>query len=151
MIRDARGRVTPLYRVDRAIRQSIGAGELPEPVFERVRARLLAQTRAGMGSRPLTLVLVAAAYVGIYLWMRTQPSMPAANIVGGVMLGVAALVLLSAWIYRYRIPRARREAIAAALLAERRCPSCAYDLAGAPPAAGHVACPECGATWRLAQ
>ncbi len=150
MIRDGRGRVTPLYRMDRLLREATGAGELSAPVFERIRARLLAQTRAGMGSRPLGLVVGAAVYVGIYFWIRTRRAVPALNIVGWAMLGSAALLLLSAWAYRYRVPRARREAIAAALFGERCCASCAYDLRGTPAdASGLVACPECGAAWRL--
>ncbi len=38
---------------------------------------------------------------------------------------------------------------ARALLEERRCPSCAYDLQGLAPAPdGCTVCPECGAAWR---
>jgi hypothetical protein len=42
-------------------------------------------------------------------------------------------------------------AITAALRAEGRCPSCAYDLAQlASESDGLVTCPECGARWRAA-
>ncbi len=150
MIRDGRGRIVPLYRIDRVLKQATGSGDLPDPVFARIRQRLLAQTRAGMGSRPIGLVLGAAVYVGLYLWIRSYRTVSASRVTAWAMLGWAALFLLSAWMYRYRVPRARREVMTEALLAKGRCASCGYDLNGATPDAhGRAACPECGAAWRL--
>ncbi|MGH7133897.1 MAG: hypothetical protein ACREJO_18360 [Phycisphaerales bacterium] len=37
---------------------------------------------------------------------------------------------------------------AGAMLAERRCPRCGYDLGGQPVREGVVRCPECASAWR---
>lgn len=43
-----------------------------------------------------------------------------------------------------------REALRSRWIAARRCPSCAYDLAGAPIEADRCRqCPECGGAWRV--
>jgi Zn-finger nucleic acid-binding protein len=43
-----------------------------------------------------------------------------------------------------------REALRSRWIAERRCPSCGYDLAGVPIEADRCRrCPECGGAWRV--
>lgn len=149
MVRDARGRITPLYRIDRILPQAMGASALPEPVFQRVRARLLSRTRAGMGATPAVLLAAAAGYLAIFalaFGQFGQFGLSVLLISTPIVIGVVAF---SVWSYRYRVPKARREAIVAALLAECRCASCAYDLDHSSiDGAGRRRCPECGACWR---
>jgi hypothetical protein len=69
-----------------------------------------------------------------------------------VMLGSVVLGHLWGWRQRVRtFPRHANEVhIAAAMLAENRCPSCAYAIGRVEPAAdGCVVCPECAAAWHL--
>lgn len=146
MVRDARGRITPLYRIDRTLSQAMGASALPEPVFQRIRARLLSRTRAGMGARPVVLLAGGAGYIVLFALALGHFGLSPVLI---PMLIVIGCLLFSGWSYRYRVPKVRREAIVAALLAECRCASCAYDLEhSSVDGAGRRTCPECGACWR---
>lgn len=51
---------------------------------------------------------------------------------------------------RWMLERLNAPRVRAALLAERLCASCAYDLANSPrDPDGLTPCPECGAAWRV--
>jgi hypothetical protein len=55
------------------------------------------------------------------------------------------------WIVWFAIKRRRFGHVAAAMLAQRRCPHCGYDLRALPAEAqdGATVCPECGCAWHL--
>lgn len=63
----------------------------------------------------------------------------------GAVFGLAVGILMRSAIDRAAAPR-----VHAALLGERICASCAYDLSSSPrDADGLTPCPECGAAWRV--
>ncbi|MBY0260721.1 MAG: hypothetical protein K2Q20_00155 [Phycisphaerales bacterium] len=121
--------------------------------------RILAQARrqdwrdwTNVITWPQVLAIIAGAgflSVGIFLassWLPL-PTLPNAHIltpltfVAGSIIGNVIL---------YRPVRGRVPQIRAALLAERLCPSCAYDLAKSPrDPNGLTMCPECGAAWNV--
>ena len=147
MIRDHRERPVPLYRLDQRWRQPGAGTDLPLPVCAGMRALLLTHTRHGMGARPWAILILAAFYAAM-LWQFAGRGMPR---VSAWLMGCAVgVMVLAALTYGRRIPKAGRDAIARELLAERRCPSCAYDLSATTPAPDNLTtCPECGAAWRL--
>ena len=55
------------------------------------------------------------------------------------------------WIIWFAIKRKRFKYVAAAMLEQRRCPHCGYDLRSLPTEAsdGVTICPECGCAWQL--
>lgn len=103
--------------------------------------------------RSLLLGIPAAAFVAYAL----VTAIMYARGPGRVMLIVSFAVMLAsfvfgqlfAWRQRTRaFPRASELQIATAMLAEHRCPSCAYNIARVEPDAdGCVVCPECAAAW----
>lgn len=148
MIRDARGQQCPVYRLDRFWLQAGRAADLPREQFEHIRAQLLEITNAGMGARPMKLWLLAGGYAVFFAWMFYVSRVPwVVLICWAVIIGC---FVWSALTYNRRIPKAGRVLIAAALIRENRCASCAYDLRSTPRGAdGLTICPECGAAWKL--
>jgi hypothetical protein len=148
MIRDARDRPCALYRLDRSGHTLMPNADLPAEVFARIRSRLMAQSTRGMGGPPAVLFFIAAVQLAMFAlnWsLGFRGSGP------WFSLAFAGMFVFFAFTYRYRIPKVERAEIAAALLLERRCPSCAYDLASTPPDSDILTtCPECGAVWRIA-
>ena len=135
-----------MYRLDRFWLQ--GSGDLPREQFESIRAQLLKVTTLGMGSPPKRLWLLAAGYTLFFGWLLSTTRLPWPIIVmwGAVVGGF----LWAAITYSRRIPKAGRVLIAAALIRQNRCASCAYDLRNVPrDEDGLSVCPECGAAWRV--
>lgn len=100
----------------------------------------------GIGAALLTYVLASTI---LYARGPQKPAMIAWN---AVMLAIIVMGQLFAWRRRIRVfPRGASELqIARALLAEGRCPSCAYAIGRVEPAMdGCVVCPECAGAWRL--
>jgi ribosomal protein L37AE/L43A len=66
---------------------------------------------------------------------------------------VGAIVAGFAWAYVAKIflRREHRGVIAATLLSEGRCATCAYPLSDVRPAGTLVKCPECGSQWKHAR
>ena len=147
MVPDGRGRSVSVYRLDRYTLGEDRSETLPRPVFERMKAGLLTQSQAGMRWTPLVTFLM-----GVYCAWNFLRSTSAATWLGfdWLQLGLALLFMWGAVVFRFRIPKVSRQTIAAAMLAERRCPSCAYDLSATDPDPdGLTTGPECGAAWKL--
>lgn len=146
VILDSRRKAVRLYRLDQTVLAAGRTADLSDAAFARIRERLLAQRKHGFGRGPV-LFLVIAGFVLANI---------ALGLVAGArwwtwgLLAVLGIFLFRAATYRYRIPRVGRESVIAAMLAERRCASCAYDLsATAPDPDGLATCPECGAAWHI--
>ena len=148
MIRDARGRPCPLYRLDRVWFQNEPAADLPRAQFDLIRARLLNVTSIGMGERPRVLWMITGGLCLFVAWMVvTTSSSWRFTALWAVLIGIYVWAALT---YRKRIPRAGRVLIAAELIHEQRCASCAYDLRRTDTDAdGLKTCPECAAAWRM--
>jgi hypothetical protein len=146
MIRDARGRAFPVYRLDRRWFQIDRNTELPREQFDRLRSHLLRQTTHGMGARPFVMWMLVIGYTAFFAWMILVTSVPRLSIAAfAIIIGV---FIWSALTYNRRVPKAGRVLIAAGLIREGRCASCAYDLRSTPrDADGLAPCPECGAAW----
>src|SRR5258705_143620 len=63
----------------------------------------------------------------------------------------AAAFGIAAWVLIARSKQRRHAAVVIrAFLRQRLCPCCTYDLSGLEPGAdAYIACPECGAAWRV--
>jgi hypothetical protein len=92
----------------------------------------------------------------VLVWNRVEDRLIGRNAFQGwprMATIVAALAIFAAvcmWLARARAARGR----AGAAVAENLCGSCGYDLKGLPTTPDsdrHVACPECGSTWRKCQ
>ena len=146
MIRDMRGRPCPVFRLDRYWLH--GTADLPREEFERIRAGLMRTTHRGLGARPLILWSLAFGYVAFFVWLLSVTTVPR-PLIAAIAIVVSCFVW-AALTYHRRVPKAGRVLIAAALIREGRCASCAYDLRRtAADADGLVMCPECGAAWRM--
>ena len=144
MLRDHRSRPVPFYRLDRYGR---GTPDFPEETFARIRAALIRTSRSGMALSARPLLLLVVIQLGMFAWVVTRTAPP--YVIWAQVL-IAAVFVIGAVTYRYRLPRVPRETIAAAMLAERLCASCAYDLTATEAAAdGRRTCPECGAAWAI--
>ncbi len=105
----------------------------------------LLRTRAGLSVvTMLTLTLCMLALLGLggpfaaFLILFT----PVASIL--ILVAVNSLTSLGV------LAGEAREALRSRWIAAYRCPSCAYDLAGAPIEADRCRqCPECGSAWRV--
>ena len=145
LVRDDRGRIVPVYRLNQRWWRPSLAPELPEAVFERIRAHLLGTGQRGMGAPPWVLWALVVFYGAMmgFVWWRSR-----SGFVAWVVIGLVGVFAMSALTYRRRVPDLGGEALANALLLEHRCPSCAYDLTAAPrDAHGLSICSECGAAW----
>ena len=146
MVRDHRDMPVALYRLDHRWREPKGVDGLPLQAFDRIRRNLLRVTRAGMGGPPIVAWLMATVYVLIGLWALR--SAPPSTPFRWMYFAMAALFVVFAITYRWRVPKVERGLIVRELLRERRCASCAYDLgSSAAQADGRTVCPECGAAW----
>jgi lysylphosphatidylglycerol synthetase-like protein (DUF2156 family) len=133
-IRDARGRRHRTKR-DRALASPAARG-LAQRELHRHGIRLPNAWR--MIAMFIVLVVVTGL---IMIGLGLDPRYAA-------FVAIAAVVLLIIVVSTYL----RRRHLVAALITARICPICGYDLHGlsVEPDACTV-CPECGATWRLAQ
>lgn len=148
LVRDHRDRPVPMFRLDRYGLRPDRQSALPRPVFDRIRAALLKRTRRGMGGPPVVFLALAAYQLGVMVYALTFGQPPWMVIAS--QLTTAAFCIGLAVLYRFSIPRVERELIVAAMLAERRCASCAYDLSVAPPDSdGRTTCSECAAAWAM--
>lgn len=95
-----------------------------------------------IGTGLFAIVLLAPGW----MWLASVRSLPVyAGIPGLWLVSLLVGLCLKAMIDRLHAPHVR-----AALLAERLCPSCAYDLVNTPrDPDGLTTCPECGAAWRV--
>jgi hypothetical protein len=146
MIRDAHQKSVGLYRLDQYAHEANRTAELPDAVFNRIRDRLLAKSRRGLGWPPVLLLVVAGFFLATVL-SRIASGSPRWPWIWAPLSMIIYFGFRAAT-YRYRIPRVDREFIVDAMLLERRCPSCAYDLSATIPGPDSIAtCPECGASW----
>ncbi len=151
VITDARGNERPAYAGDTPLGRLRDRPHFPAEDFARVRASLASPTWGGrhadawwMQMIQLGLWFLAAAIVGGLLLVSRHWRF---GVVGGAFFAWGAWHVLTG---RSRLQEHDVGARTEALLAVRRCASCAYLLGGEPEADGCTVCPECGAAWRLA-
>lgn len=123
--------------------------ELSADSFRAVRSALLDQTRRGMGAPPWALCMYAALLLSLcfYLFLLYGPNVSA---IFPILLALGLVV--TAYSYRWRLPKAEPPEVRNALLDSSLCPCCAYDLRALPEEPdGCRVCPECGAAWSLRQ
>ncbi len=150
VIVDARGNERAAYAGDTPLGRLRDRPHFPREDFRRVRASLASPTWGGrhrdawwMVALQLGLWFVAAAIVGGTLLFSRHWRF---GVVGGAFFSWGAWFVLTA---RTRLQERDAGVRAGALLAARRCASCAYSLGGATASDGCTVCPECGAAWRL--
>ncbi|TVQ62632.1 MAG: hypothetical protein EA378_04695 [Phycisphaerales bacterium] len=152
---DDDGRACELFPIARAAWLGQDEARLTPPERRRLRFTTLGAVLGPEGLAPILTsgVLAIAGYV---LW-RFELRMIGLWVHSPIILASLALTLglVQLWISAFRW-YARRTT--GALLALRRCPACAYDLAQAPEPDDHepahkqrVCCPECGLCWEAAR
>jgi hypothetical protein len=158
-IRDDRGRVHELYGTGYGTGALADASTLSAVEYRRIRDRAK-RARDPLADDPryvgmswkiyalagvIGLVLMCAMAIVVVGVRRSHWPPEVILVVSGVPLPVL-LLLSRRGFFRKQFP----VAIADAMLAEKRCPSCGYDLgAAAPEGDGCVVCAECGGAWRL--
>lgn len=150
VITDARGAERPAFAGDTPLGRLRDRSHFPAEDFVRVRAALASPTWGGrhadawwMQLIQLGLWIVGATVIGGLLLFSKHWRF---GIVGGAFFVWGAWHVITG---RSRLPERDAGARTEALLAVRRCPSCAYSLHGGPESDGCTVCPECGAAWRL--
>jgi hypothetical protein len=143
MTRDARGRPAPVYRVDRSVLEQADGLSIEE--FHRIRTFLISRSPHEVSGSPLASYAFAALSLFFGGWTLYHGGPVDSVLVFFAIGAVVALIGLT-----HRLPRADRETVVEALLSERRCASCVYDLSTiSPEPDGCRVCPECGAAWKL--
>ncbi len=145
MVRDARGRPVPVFRIDKAALEQPGG--LTVEQFHRVREYLAARSPRGVDGKPAACYAsaIACTLLGVYAIDRAGMVTEAL-----ALFGIAAVALVLGLTHRHRLPEFNRETAVEAMLRERLCASCAYDLAALiPDPDGCRVCPECGAAWKF--
>ncbi|HMN40529.1 MAG TPA: hypothetical protein PKE29_06750 [Phycisphaerales bacterium] len=142
-VRDARGRRVVLYDP-----RSLPASDDPLLRGHKHNLHALAREQAGyrkgffVGCAFLAVVIVGQGIVVPLRQGKTE------WFVVGVVLGLTVLVTAFMRIRSTGISRH----VVAEMLAQRHCPSCAYNLAGLDSSSdGLITCPECGSAWPMAQ
>jgi hypothetical protein len=141
-IPDARGRQVPIY----SLQNHWQSPDLPEPVFNSLRARFINAGFLGLGLPAWMFWLLIILHLALVAAIITATP---------VLITIACLALITTYIaywltHKNQLPTPDPVALAGALLEHRRCPSCVYSLSDAPR--GHdglATCPECGAAWAL--
>ena len=91
--------------------------------------------RSGLWRAVALGVILGLLFVGVY----------ASSSLLWIPVGLAVI-----WVIHALGLSTRRPEFVRAVLAQRRCPVCGYDLeSAARDAQGRAVCPECGAAWRL--
>ncbi|MDZ4828790.1 MAG: hypothetical protein SGJ09_01155 [Phycisphaerae bacterium] len=137
------------------------AGACPDPESDCARA-VLARMRSSAAttwtSRYLQSVatLIALGLFGLTIALVVPllpelPGIPAAVTVGGAIVALAAIGVLSVRIVLRPTALRNRVAYIDALLCMGRCPACGFVIGGAAVKAadGCAVCQECGAAWRM--
>lgn len=141
--RDCRGRYVPLYPIAKAWSDR---ETLPRPAFDRIRSRLLEISHRGMGAKPKYMWSLAAVFFMFFLILYLES--PGPPLLMLLYMFIPATYVWCALTYGRRIPKVAREELVRTLLAEGRCPSCAYSLSSAAgDDRARTTCPECGAAW----
>ncbi len=144
-IRDHQGRWLRLFPLSFTWIDRLRRSELPPDIAGRVRRRIgdastIDQCAGLILNAVVTLVLYGS--LGAALILGQSPRATRTIII--VALVFAAMHVISLNVLRWQ----RRRTIISAMLAERRCPSCAYDLTNSEAdERGLTTCPECGAAW----
>lgn len=171
IVHDARGRPFPLF--DSRVRLlNEHAIDFPQKDFRRVVKRIKSpghsfglRVRGGPSAQTLSkvdpdnlrgFILTGIFGVGVVAFilgtLAASPPSRGCSIAMLVMLVLVALVtgiqVLTRLVRLRTFPPASTSQIASALLAEKRCPSCAYHIGAVEPDANALlVCPECGAAW----
>jgi hypothetical protein len=149
--RDDRGVVRELYGTGYGISARMETALVPDDVLVRVRRGIRAGRRARFEQITHSRIVAIALWVTMLLAFNViflLGSLGRFWLVSGAVIVTALGVL---WALSRRGLRAGSpEVVREAMLAEKRCPSCAYSLAGMVAAEDScVVCPECGGAWRL--
>jgi hypothetical protein len=147
---DARGRQVRLYNSRRRMLFDDPSADFPQTEFERVYRRLFPRFSIRRSPRAQLAIGLLWPCAALAFMLSVSSSMRYALIPAGIIVPFGAL--FGARTTRRWFWGAPPDAVAAALLSEGRCPSCAYRLAAirAGPD-GVTVCPECGAAWRLSR
>ncbi len=161
-VRDDRGQLKELYGTGFGVGAATDRGVLPRGVFRRVNrgAANAKGLRLGryLAISPEMYIVGVAAFgltylVAVVLFSPGKVQPGPGLIFAYAVMPVVPLGLLAYCVLNRRGFRGwRRKYVVAAMLGERRCPGCAYDLSGARVEDdGCTVCGECGGAWKVAE
>lgn len=147
-IPDARGRPVPIYSLAQRWHSPDPETELPQHIFDDLRARFIDRGFLGLGLPWWMFWLLLALYASLLIALLLLHASQAAI---AVLSGLIILAYFAyAVVHKNQLPTPPPDLLSDALLEHRRCPSCAYDLrAASRDDTGAAICPECGAAWIL--